>query len=175
MRAADRLSTCPGRGALPIALLIAACVTAAGCFRYVPVEAAAVDPGETVRVRFTDDASVRLVESFGRITTTLEGRARPVLPDSLVVSIWIGRDYAGTQFENVHQSVAVGLREVTAIERRELSRRRTAFAAAGAVALFAMLVQQVMLQEDPNPPVGGTDPPPPPAPAVLSIPLGARR
>jgi hypothetical protein len=159
--------------AATVALL---CLLAAGCYTYVPISPATVPPQEEVRVRFTDEAAIRLAREFGQITTMVESQLEPLGQDSLALSIWIGRDYRGTQFENVHQKVNVGRHEVVEVRRRQLSKPRTVIAGAGVLALFAVLIDKVVLQEDPNPPGGENPPPPPPQPPMIGIriPIGWR-
>jgi hypothetical protein len=148
----------------------------AGCVEYVPVEIGALRADEEVRVAFDEETSIRLSRSFGRITQELEGNVSPRGQDSLSVSIWIGRDYRGTAFENVRQTVSVSRAGVTDMRRREISVWRTALASAGAVAGFAFMINRVFFQENPNPPPGtGEDPPPPPERFLIRIPIGRVR
>jgi len=146
------------------------------CFTYVPVTPTAVPPQEEVRVRFTDEAAIRLAREFGTITTMVESQMEPLGQDSLALSIWIGRDFRGTAFENVHQRVAVGRHEVMEVRRRQLSKPRTLIAGTAVIALFAVFIDRVVLQEDPNPPGDENPPPPPPQPPWIGIriPIGWR-
>lgn len=127
-------------------------------------------------MRFTDEAAIRLAREFGTITTMVESQMEPLGQDSLALSIWIGREFRGTPFENVHQRVTVGRHEVTEVRRRQLSKPRTVIASAVVLAVFAVLVDKVVLQEDRNPPGGENPPPPPPQPPQIGIriPIGWR-
>lgn len=151
-------------------LLLAAAPLSGGCYRFVPVEPAVVQPQEEVRVRVTDDAAVRLAREFGRITSELDGQLMPGRADSVEVSVWIGRNYPGTQFENVKQTVVLGRQELVEVQRRQLAPGRTVLVTAGTVAIFAVLVKQLIQQEDPNTPPrdDGTNPPP----GMIRIPFG---
>ena len=158
------------------AIVVAAgtCLALTGCFRYVRVEPAVVRPHDDVQVQFTDEAAIRLAREFGRITESLEGRIPQQRPDSLSISVWIGRDYQGTQFGNVHQTVFVGREEVAQVRRRQFSLSRTALVASGTLVVFAVLVSQIFQQEDPNVPRDGTTtPPPPPDPFFIRIRIGS--
>lgn len=160
-----------GRSGLLVVVLLASFVGTA-CVTYVPVELAAVGPQEEVRVRLTEDAAVRLAREFGRIRELLEGSVEPRGPDSMMVSLWIGRDYAGTPFENVRQTVVFGRRDVSELRRRRLSVWRSAFASAAVTAAFAVAIDRIFLQEDPNPPPqDNTEPPPGALFPVFRIPI----
>jgi hypothetical protein len=152
--------------------VVLAAFAAGGCFRYVPVQVTAVPPQEEVRLHVTDDAAIRLARDFGRITPELDARLEPHGPDSLMVSVWIGRNYPGTQFENVHQTVSLGRSELVQVRRRQFSWQRTALATAGTLAIFAVLVGRIFQQEDPNTPREDGPNPPPPDPGFIRIPIG---
>jgi hypothetical protein len=144
--------------------------------RYVPVEIGAVRPNDEMRIRLTDDAAVRLAREFGRISSQIEGNVGPRGVDSMEVAVWVGRDYAGTQFSTVRQTVSLARAEVTDLSRRQFSIGRTVLASSVGIALFVALVDQVFLQEDPNP-TRNDDIPPPPAGGIirLRIPFGLAR
>jgi hypothetical protein len=146
------------------------CLAATGCFRYVPVAPAAVQPRDEVKVRITDDAAVRLARALGRISSELDGRLEQH-PDSLLVSVWIGRDYPGTQFANVEQTFRIAPAELLEVRRRQFSPARTTIVTIGSVAVFALLVHELFQQEDPRIPGDGTVNPPPPSGALFRLPL----
>lgn len=155
------------------ALFLAAALVSTGCFTYVPVEPAAVRPNEEVRVRITEQAALRVAPQVGRFTSEIEAELTPASEDSLTLSVWVGRDYRGTAFENVHQTFAVGRNEVLEIRRRQLDKPKTFIMGAGVVAVFAILIDRIVLVEDPNPANDGNPPPPPPqAPLGIRIPVG---
>lgn len=141
--------------------------------QYVPIELGAVRPQDEVRVRFTDETAVRLASEFGRITPQLEANLTPQGADSVEVSVWIGRDYVGTPFENARRTVAIARSDVVELRRKRLSVWRSALVGAGAVAVFAVIIDRVFFQEDPNPlPNGGGINPPPEGLVVLKVPIG---
>lgn len=155
---------------------VLAALALVGCVEYVPVDVGALRPDEEVRIAFDEETAIRLSRSFGRITERLEGSVAPRGEDSLSVSIWLGREYRGTAFENVRQTVAVSRTGVTELRRRELSVWKTAVASAGAAAAFAFMINRVFFQENPNPPGSDdTPPPPPPERILLRIPIGGVR
>lgn len=138
-----------------------------GCYRYVPIDLAAVRPAEDLRVHATEAAAVRLVREFGTYLTALEGRVSREGPDSLSITVPIGRDYRGVALEGGRQVLFLGRSEVVGVRRREFSRGRTVVVSAGALLAFGLLVVAVTQWSDPNSTV--VEPPPPPPPAGVII------
>lgn len=151
----------------PALATLAAALCCGACYRYVAVPAASVSPREEVRVQITPDAAGRIVKEFGAYTTELEGQYQREGPDSVSVSVLIGRDYRGVQLESARQPLFLGSSEIVAVRRRELSRGRTALVAAGAVAGFVALVATVTQLVDQNSNEDGSLPVPPP---VMHVP-----
>jgi hypothetical protein len=135
-----------------------------GCYKYVPIQPADARQSEEVRVRITESAATRLVKEFGAYTGQLEGQLAEQGRDSLSVSVAIGRAYRGMALENARQTLFLGRSEITEVRRRQLSRGRTALAAAGILAGFAALVNTVVQLGDDNP--SDDNPPQPPPPGV---------
>ena len=144
------------------------------CVRYVNVDLDRAPAEEEVRVRLTDDGAVRAARHLGRIVTELDAGVEARPPDSVAVIVWLGKNYVGTQFEDVRETIVFPASEVREIHLRELSPQRTAVALGGAAILFAFMVDQIFLQEDPNrPPVDDRDNPPPASGmTLLRIPIG---
>ena len=155
-------------------VLLGACFWSTGCVTYINVDLDSVPPGEEVRVRLTDEGAVRASRHLGRIRTQLDAGVAPQTPDSIAVIVWLGKNYPGTQFENVRETIVLPRHEVSDLHLRRLSVGRTAAAFAGAAAVFAVLVDQIFLQEDPNrPPDDPDDNPPPGGITILRIPIGS--
>ena len=128
---------------------------------------------EEVRVRFTDEGAIRAARHLGGIRTELDAAVAPRSPDSMAVTVWLGKNYPGTQFENVRETMILPRYEVRDLHLRRLSTPRTIAALAGAAVVFAFLTDQIFFQEDPNGPPGGEDPNPPPAGmSLFCIPIG---
>jgi hypothetical protein len=133
-----------------------------GCVQYTPIELAAIPPSQEVRVHVTDEGALRLVQRLGRITDEVTASVAPRASDSIAVTIWLGKHYPGTQFENVRETVVFPRNEVTALRLRRLSTWRTAAASAVALAGTLWLADQIIQLGNPNDPdEDGTDPPPP--------------
>jgi hypothetical protein len=163
----------PVRPLVVVALLLGGALGSTACVEYVPVELGAVPPGEEVRVRVRDDAAVRLGRHFGQIREELSASVEPQGPDSVSVIVWLGKDYPGTAFENVRETVVVGRDDVTELRIRRVSVWRTAVASAGAVAAFALLVHRLVQGESPNrQPDDGGFPPPAFRSPLIRIPVG---
>ncbi len=154
-------------------LLVVASLSASACIRYVNVDLERAAAGEDVRVRLTDEGAVRAARHLGRIATELDADVQPRPADSVAVIVWLGRNYAGTQFEDVRETIVFPATEVQDLHLRELSPQRTAVALGGAAIVFAFLVDQIFLQEDPNrPPGADRDNPPPAGMTLIRIPIG---
>ena len=161
------------RRGVRLALLVGTSLSSTACVAYVEVDAALVPEAEEVRVRLTDDGAVRAARHLGRFRTELDAAVDLRPPDSVAVIVWLGKNYPGTQFENVRETIVLPRHEVSDIHLRRLSAKRTAVALVGAAGLFALLVDQIFLQEDPNRPPEVDDENPPPAGfRLFRIPIG---
>lgn len=147
----------------PSALVLSffSCLAAAGCVEYVPVEVGSIPPDEELRVSVRDETAVRMARHFGQLRSELTASVEPRGPDSLAIIVWLGKDYPGTPFEDVRETVTVGRDEVVELRRRQLSVWRTAVASAAAVVAVGLVADQVIQQGDPNPPPDDGPPPPP--------------
>lgn len=148
-----------------LAYALIAIIPSAGCVHYAPVELAAVPPDQEVRVRLTNDGAVRMARHLGRITDDVTANVAPSAGDSISVTIWLGKNYPGTPFEDVRETIVLPQHEVAALRFRKLSVWRTAAASAAALAGFAILVDRLFQIGDPNPP--SDEEPPRPSPATF--------
>jgi hypothetical protein len=130
-------------------------------------------PQEEVHVQVSQNAAVRMVQHFGRITEGIQGSVEPKGADSTAVTVWIGKDYPGTPFADVRQTVVLGRDEVIGLRQRRLSVWRTAVTAAAITAGFVWMTDRIF-QWLPNNP-GDDDPVFPPGtedPVLSRIPAG---
>lgn len=160
------------RGSYVTVLL--ATLLAPACFKYQAVQPNFVRPEEEVRVRITDDAAVRLAGHYGSITQRLEGQLSPLSSDSLLLAVWIGRQYAGTSFENARQRLSLGCQEVMEVRRRQFSLTRTALVTTGVLGVLGIIIDRIGFLENPNSPNGGGLGEPP-DPGGVRIPIGRIR
>jgi len=154
----------------PAAVLLAGLI-AAGCYRHVPVELAAVRPNEEVQVRVTEDAAARLVRELGTYTTKLDGRVARVPSDSVSVSVAINRQLQGMALEESRQTIFLGPSEVAQVRLRQFSRSRTVMVGVGAVVGFAIAAATIKQIIDPNPNTVELPGEPPPAPRIIRFQL----
>ena len=153
------------RRCLPITALA---LWSAGCFRYTRIEPGVAPTEEELRVRVTREAAMRVGPQLGRLSEQYEGRLEPLGTDSVVLAVWIGKDYIGSPFENTRQRVSLTPGEIVEVRRRTIDVRRTALAAAAVVAVTGLVIGTVVTEGDPNP----TDPGGPYQPPVdFRIPL----
>jgi len=154
------------------ASLFVGCLMLGGCVEYTPVELSAVPPSQEVRVRVTNDGALRLARHLGRITDDVSATVAPEASDSIAVTIWLGKDYRGTDFENVRETIVLPRDEVTSLSLRRLSTWRTAALSAAALVGTLVLADRIFQIGDPNrPDDDGTDPPPSDA-IIFRLPLG---
>ena len=153
-------------------LLLIASLAASGCVQYTPVELTAVPSTQEVRVGVTDEGALRLARRLGRIRDDVMASVAPRDGDSVAVTIWLGKDYPGTQFENVRETIVLPRDEVRSLSLRRLSVWRTAALSAGALVGTLILANEIFQIGDPNRP-GDDDPDPPPSDVTFfRIPFG---
>jgi len=151
----DRTLEIGWRGAILLGTL-----SSVGCVHYVPVEVAELRPQEEVHVRVDQDGAVKVMQQLGRFAPEVRATVEPKGADSTALTIWVGRDYPGTPFQDVHQTIVLPQDDVTALLRRELSVWRSAVTAAGITALFIWATDRIF-QWLPNRQTEGDIPPPP--------------
>lgn len=150
--------------------LLAAVLATGGCYRYVPVSPAAVQPNDEVRVRITSAAAARLAGDLGVFSTELDGRLSRRGQDSLAVTVPIVRQYRGVTVDSARHVLSLRTSEVVDVRRSEFARKRTILAGAGVLVGFALLVHTVVQLANPNPGTDDTPPPPPPGQVRLRLP-----
>jgi hypothetical protein len=151
-------------------LLLAACVASGGCVQYTPVELSALPPTQEVQVGVTDEGAVRLARYIGRLTNQVNATVAPGQDDSLAVTIWLGKDYEGTSFADVRETIVFPRSQVTSLRLRELSPWKTAAVSAVALVGTLILADQIFQLGDPN--RGGDEDPDPPPPLIkVRIPI----
>jgi hypothetical protein len=140
--------------------------TLAGCYTFRPVDPFEAIPGEEIRLVLNESALPGLAPSALLGETSVQGDLVGVSDDSISVSIWIGQAYRGTPFEAAHQDYAFPRTEVIRLERRRLSRTRTALTTVGVLAGIYILIDRLDFLEDPNPDFDDDDPEPPDIPLL---------
>lgn len=117
----------------------AAASVLAGCFAYRPAEPAGLRPGQVVRVTLTPSGAQEVTQQVGPRVETLDGRVIGARDGALSLSVTqVTRARAGEEFWP-GDSVVVPVHGVSSLQVRQLDRKRSAWATAGAlVALMAM-------------------------------------
>jgi hypothetical protein len=122
-------------------LALAMAVSVSGCYRYIPSEAAAVPPGQRVRVFITREALLSLGELPVQSGPVLNGTLVRTDPANLVLRLPVATRQTGFNMEVLGQDVFIPSDQVLQIERREMNSGMTALmTVAGTAALAGMVV-----------------------------------
>jgi len=146
-------------------LALAAVVSAAGCYTYIPTELSTVPAGQEVRVYMSRLALAALPEDIPANDLYLRGSLTAQADDSLTIRVPITSRQQGLSVSEIRQDVRVPTAEIVAVQRREFSTGRTALAiggaAVGAGAIIALIFEAV----------GGGGPGDPPGDDLSRVPL----
>src|SRR5688572_16318818 len=135
---------------------MAASVT--GCYSYIPSEAAAVPPGERVRVYVTREALVRLGDIPVNGGPVLNGTLVRAEPANLVVRLPVATRQTGFNMEVLGQDVFIPNDQVLQLERREMNGPMTALlTVAGSAAMAGLVVMIMSGARSGEQPPGGSD------------------
>ena len=142
-------------------------VCLASCVTYTQIPTHEPTPGDEVRVRLTQDEAERLRDRTGRRVERLEGRVQPGAPvaDSLRMMVTWGAAWAGTPMEGRRDLVTLPRSSVIEMERKEISRSRTAALGVALAAAVVVLFRSVGSDGDGQ--SGGLPPDGPPPPVDL--------
>jgi len=115
----------------PLVLVALLATGLAGCVHYVPLDDGLPAPGDEVRVRVSPDAGARLAPLVQRNPDVLEGRVAGVVRPGDSIRVSIPLDPFGRAGPDMpRQILALHPSELLAVDRKELSRPRTALAGA---------------------------------------------
>jgi hypothetical protein len=115
-------------GALAIPLLV-------GCYTYRPVIQPSALDGDLVRLTLTDSGAVSLASQLGPATENVSGRVVQDTAGAYILAVTGTRRRGGLETDWRGEHVAVPWPLVAHLEQRRFSRRRTALAAVGMVAI----------------------------------------
>ena len=116
-----------------------AALLSAGCFRYVPVESAAVPPGVEVKMELTRVGFAELPELPNYSGPGLGGTFVRRGEGQFYVNVPVAVRMDGLVTQMIDQHVAVPDREIVSIRRRTLDRPKTLLAALGGVATLYLI------------------------------------
>ena len=126
------------------AVLVGWLTAASGCYSYVPTEFAAVPEGQDIQVRLTRQGLADVPEIADDVGYAVKGRLVRVEGDVVVVRVPLARPPGPPMSGgSVGRDIAIPLRGVDQVERREFSRTRTALAVLGGVAAILGVVTGV--------------------------------
>jgi hypothetical protein len=118
-----------------ILLAVVAVPLLAGCYTYRPITNPGIRNGELVRVTLTDSGAVSLASQLGPATENVSGRVVRDSAGSFVLAVSGTRRRGGLETDWKGEHVTVPRPLVAHLEQRRFSRRRTALAAVGLVAI----------------------------------------
>lgn len=132
-----------------------------GCFSYIPVEPAEVEPGLSVRARVNPAAGARLAPLLGATDARLlDGTVITNASDTLIVEVPTvltdTREFGRTP----NQRLSIARSDLLELEVRRLDRTRTSLVAGAAAIVVGSFLANAMRGEpgkEPLPGGGGTD------------------
>ena len=138
-------------GTFPVTAVLIGLLILPACYTFRPVDLADLRPGEEVQLVLSGPATRGIAPTAMMGETLVQGDLEGVSDDSVSVSVWIGQAYRGTPFEPVRQAYSFPRIELVRVERRSLSKPRTALTTLGILAGIYVLIDRVIFLEDPNP------------------------
>jgi hypothetical protein len=130
----------------------ATALLSAGCFRYVPAEPGAIEPGRDARLELTRPGFARLPEIPNHSGPDLSGTVVRREGEQLWLRVPVNIRENGLVVGTVDQDVVIPTSDIAVIERREFSRKRTAMVGLGGL---GVLVGIASAFGDSGPPIGG--------------------
>lgn len=124
--------------------IIVFALSAAGCHTFQPTTVSDLTPGQDVRARVTGAFSDSLSTILGGDARVIEGAFVESRGPSVYIDVPVNAEYVGMSLQTLNQRVEIPNDAFIEVERKELSKGRTALAL-GAVAAVAgaIIVQQL--------------------------------
>jgi hypothetical protein len=137
---------------------LGAALALSGCYSYVVVPIGSLPPGEDARVLLSNEGIVELREVAQTSDPVLAGTLVRRDDERAFFHVRIATVQEGALYTPVLQEIPVYTRNILQVERRELSRSRTALVAAGsAVAAGVLLGMIIEAYGSAPPPPGESD------------------
>jgi hypothetical protein len=115
------------------ALLTAAAFALTGCYSYIPVQPAMIRPGDELRLHLTREGMFDLPDLPAQSGGEVNGKLVSSAGGSFMLRVPVGVQSYGLLARMLDQQVHIAPSQVIQLERRELSRSRTALAVVGGV------------------------------------------
>jgi hypothetical protein len=119
--------------------IVGVALTLSGCFSYVPVELSTLPPGDQVRVELTRVGFAQLPELPNNAGPNLNGTLLQFDSDRLFLRVPVNVRLDGLVTQTVQQDLAIPVGEIEQLERRVLSRSRTAMSIGGGLATLGVI------------------------------------
>ena len=113
-----RISSALGRALLLILLM-------ASCYRFSPIEGAAPERSQHVRLALTDEGSVRMAPLIGPRISAIDGRVLEAADTAIVLAVESVVGQAGRTMAWSQERLSVPRNAVASIRTRTLDRKRT--------------------------------------------------
>lgn len=117
-----------------------ALVTTVGCYRYVPIGGSMPRNGERVRVELTDQGSAEIARMVGPGPQAISGRVLAATETELTLGVEVVEFRRREEQFWVGEPLAVPRPLIARVERRQLSRVRTALTTVATLLAAAMIV-----------------------------------
>jgi hypothetical protein len=116
----------------------------AGCFKYIPTELDAVPPGENVRVYVTRNVVTSIEEVIRTNDPVLNGQIVRRQDDNLFLRVPTAVRREGFHSVPIGQDLAIPLRDIIQVERRQIDRIGTGALVAGTLGAAATVIFVIM-------------------------------
>jgi hypothetical protein len=119
-------------------------VLGAGCFKYIPAELETLPPGENVRVYVTRNVVTSIEEVMRTNDPVLRGQIVRRQDDNLFLRVPTAVRTEGFHSVPIGQDVAIPVRDIIQLERRQIDRVGTGALVAGTVGLAGVVIFVIM-------------------------------
>jgi hypothetical protein len=120
-------------GVAPVVLL-------AGCYRYVPADLSAVQPGREVRVRVSETESNRFAAVLTPGVRVLEGEVVELTGQSVLLQVPVAAMDQGSRIETLSQRLDVSRSGILDVELRQIDKTKTGLLVGGAIAIGGFIL-----------------------------------
>jgi hypothetical protein len=120
------------------------CSVGAGCFKYIPAELDAVPPGENIRIYVTRNVVTSIEEVLRVGEPVLTGQIVRRENDNIFMRVPTGIRSEGFHSVPIGQDLSIPVREIIALERRQIDRIGTGALVAGTLGAAGVVIFVIM-------------------------------